>query len=86
MEKRIFRTLIIKKDRLGKNVYVHGRISGMNVALCGGVKNDKRFALMENRKVLVITSECTQKQYDTFSELVEKLYPGICVFDYKGSE
>lgn len=86
MEKRIFKTLILKKGRLGKNKYVHGRISGMSVALCGGVECDKRFALMENRKVLMVTSECTQKQYDKFKELVEKVYPGICIFDYKESE
>lgn len=86
MEKRIFKTLILKKGRLGKNKYVHGRICGMNLVLCGGVESDRRFPLLENRKITIILSECTQKQYNKFKELVEEVYPGICIFDYKESE
>lgn len=88
MEERKYRTLIKKNHKFGENEYVQGRISGIQEVICdrdrNGVDNPAVEVLYDVMNTgLVLTTLCSQEQYDRFAELVEKHYPGLCVFDVK---
>lgn len=81
--KRIFGTLVKEDHKLGKNEYIHGRISGILKVLC--TKDGVEFGMRELSNVgLILTTECTKSNYYKFMEVIEDLYPGLCEFDYKG--
>ena len=45
--------------------------------------NDRGFAHAQNNEGLIMTVECSHEIYDKFMNYVEKMYPGVCKFDYK---
>lgn len=77
------KTLIRKDHKLGNNIYVKGRISGMQSVFC---KRDIEFGTGENDEGYILVAECTAVQYDDFMNHVENCYPGLCKFDYRESE
>ena len=88
MEKREVQTLVKKDHVLGDNIYVKGRISGIGHVLLQD-KSVLSYANIEIEKGCILTHKCDVNQYSEFMEIVEDLYPGLCIFDYietKGSE
>ena len=85
MEKREVVTLIRKEHKLGDNAYVKGRISGIGYMLLYD-KDGLEYANAKNDDGFLLTHKCNVDQYMEFMEIVEKLYPGLCIFDYKESK
>lgn len=84
---RKFKTLVKEEHKFGTNEYVLGTINGFKQLVCDGKRNgfdEPGVApLWQMPGVgMMFTSLCTQEQYDTFAQLVEKHYPGLCEFDY----
>ena len=84
---RIFKTLVREDHKFGKNDFVLGRISGYMEVICDGRRNgiDEPGvdALWYVREVgHRFTTLCEPEQYEQFANLVEKHYPGLCIFDY----
>lgn len=90
MEKKVFNTLIKKDHKFGENEYVHGRISGMQEMICDGNNNgvdEPGYAMWHIPGVgEVLVTYCEPEKYESFKNLVEKHYPGLCEFDYDMSE
>lgn len=84
MEK-IFDTLIKKDHKFGSNNYVIGRITGMQEAICRNYRDGYNEPDLElwhiPGKGDVTTVICEPSKYESFSNLVEKWYPGLCEFD-----
>lgn len=78
--RRKFHTLLKIENELVNRQYVRGRISGIMDVACN-VK--KHYAVAAFDKGFILTCECTPKQYEKFSKIIENEYPGLCVFDYK---
>lgn len=75
-------TLIKYNHKFGGNEYIKGRISGIAYSICGfNRKNEISNTRIDNGDVL----ECkfTVDEYDTFINIIEELYPGLCIFDYR---
>lgn len=84
MEKKFkIKTLIRKDHKLGDNVYVRGKISGIQSVMC---PRKIEFGNGQNDEGFILVAECTPEQYDDFMNFVEDIYPGLCVFDYKETE
>ena len=83
MEKRIFKTIVKYDHDLGGEEYVLGRISGIQLAMCDeDPKNGFVWSYVPGVGDMIKT-ECTSEQYDAFAKVIEKLYPGLCIFDCK---
>ena len=83
---RIFNTLI-KKDHVdGENEYIQGRISGIQEIVCDGLRNGIDEPCCPTWDVAdagkVIMTICEPEKYETFKNLVDRHYPGLCEFDY----
>jgi len=85
MEKRRFVTLIREDHKLGGNVYVEGRVTGMAYVICE-VYNTIPHGHGHCDEGMVFILDCTKEQYERFIELTEEAYPGLCKFYYEGSE
>ena len=81
MEKKLFRTLIKGNTLLGAKEYVRGKISGYQDIICDR-DEERSFANIMAEKGVILTTKCTELQYDAFRQMVEKHYPGVCEFDY----
>ena len=83
MEKRIFKTILKDDHELIDNEYVLGRISGIKLAMCD--KDPTKGFIWEHICGVghMLKTECTSDQYDAFTKIIEELYPGFCIFDYK---
>lgn len=81
MEKKLFRTLIKNNTVLGEKSYVQGKISGYQDIICDR-DEETTFANIGSEKGTILTTKCTELQYDAFKKMVEKHYPGVCEFDY----
>ena len=80
METNLFKTLVKFKRELGVNQYILGRISGINYMLCGDDKIQFANTCVNDEYILI--SICTAEQYAIFANVIEKQYPGLCVFNY----
>lgn len=84
-----FKTIIPAGHKFSENLYVRGVITGIELALCSIPNNTKGQPWMEitddddNFVKAVMTIMCTEEQYLAFAWDVEKLYPGLVVFDEK---
>lgn len=80
-----FRTLIRREaDKgFGENDYVLGYIVGVKSVLCD---NGQSYATVGINRGKILTTYCTDEQYQNFVEFIENRYPGLCVFYYVGSE
>lgn len=79
-----FKTLIKADHKLGKDDFVFGRIMGAMAVLC---KDDPAMGIESGYSLLrngdrVIIAKTTIRQYDSFVNVIESWYPGLCVFKY----
>ena len=84
MEKKIFKTLV--KDhhvKYGRNAYIRGRISGIQLMVCEGHKTHINKGIDGG---ILNVCECYPEQYERFTEIVEEIYPGLCIFNYEESK
>ena len=83
MEKRIFKTIVRADHKFGDSEYVRGRISGIQLAMCDeDPKNGFVWSYVPGVGDIIKT-KCTPEKYDAFTNVIENLYPGLCIFDYK---
>ena len=82
MDNKKFKTLIRKDHKLGDNLYVKGKVSGIQSVLC---PREIEFDHGTNEEGYILVAECTPEQYENFMNFVEKFYPGLCIFDYERS-
>ena len=95
MEVRTYRTRI-KGGHILCSEYAKARIAQMAVTIIGNYSSNRLIyddkigydAMTDNqirvqeRGDLILTCECTQKEYTDFRSQVEVIYPGLCIFDY----
>ena len=75
--------ILANAGRISSNDYVIGRIMGANYVICNGVP-DKGWAVVgDGDGTHIFNTECTAGKYAAFAEIVEEMYPGLCIFDYK---
>ena len=80
----IFDTKILPKaGKIASNDYVVGRIMGVNYVICNGVPGKGYGMIMNDDGSNFFRTVCTADQYTAFAKIVEELYPGLCIFDYK---
>lgn len=80
----IYGTKILSKaGKIFSNDYVIGRIMGVNYVTCNGVPGRGYGIFMNDDGSQIFHTVCTAEQYMTFAKIVEEMYPGLCVFDYK---
>lgn len=84
---RFFKTLVREDHKFGMNDYVLGRVSGILEVICDGKRNgiDEPGvdAMWEIPGVgSTFTTLCEPEQYEQFANLIEKHYPGLCIFNY----
>lgn len=79
METKIFKTLLkVNKE------YILGRISGVMYAMCTRrYPSEGSYAIEYNERGYVLTTKCTEEQYQEFQEVIKYLYPGFCKFNYE---
>ena len=81
MEKKYFINTLIKRDhKFGDDKYVLGRISGVGYILAG---KKKFYGMMKTDKGIIYRNEFTPEKYDEFINVIDKLYPGLIIPNYK---
>ena len=83
MENKIFKTIVRADHKFGDSDYVRGRISGIQLAMCAKDPKKEFVWSYVPRVGDMMKTECTSEQYDAFIKIIEELYPGLCIFDYK---
>lgn len=77
-ELKIYKTLVESN-----NDYVVGRINGVKLAICDYPnKNFDNYMTTNSAGFSILLCECTEEQYNTFANIVDKIYPGMCVFNH----
>lgn len=61
--------------------YVLGKISGIGYMVCE--KNEGGIIYYIQNKGYVYENEFTIDEYDNFINIIEELYPGLCIFNYQ---
>lgn len=77
MEKT-FNTIVKADQEIGRKDYVIGMIAGIMRSMCGMF--DGALVTLSNGNHQ-LTTTCEPDKYDKFSNMIERLYPGLCVFD-----
>ena len=84
---RKFYTLVKENHKFGGNDYIRGKIHSYKELICDGERDGLTKPAFAWNIISgvghAIATECTQEQYDHFSQMVEKHYPGLCEFDCK---
>ena len=80
MERKKVLTLVKRNHKFGGNDFVRGRISG--IAYCMQGYKDV-YPNEECDEGMIYITKMTPIEYDDFINIIEKLYPGLCEFDYK---
>lgn len=81
MDKKYMIATLIKKDhKYGDDKYILGRISGVGYILAG---KKKFYAMIETNKGMIYQNEFTPEKYDEFINVIDNLYPGLIVPNYK---
>lgn len=80
----LFKTLIrntgdMKHECWRNNDYILGRIAGISLAICG--EKVRPYKRIKGEQVQAVI--CEPEKYVEFKKLVDKHYPGLCVFNYK---
>lgn len=80
MERKTVLTLI-KRDHMNVgDEFILGRISGIGYCMSGF---NRGYVLMRNEEGFIYKTKFTVDEYDKFINEIDKLYPGLCIFDYK---
>lgn len=84
MGTRMFYTVVKANHKLGGKTYVRGRVHGIMEAICSKDPGKEiLYGIGENELGMIIPTRTTSRRYKKFAEIVERLYPGLCIFDYK---
>lgn len=87
MDKKVFVTIFKSKDEhVLSNDYTRGRITGIAYIMCDEYKSDKPlyasfYHTVSGRRSFAV--ECSEAKYAAFAEIIEKIYPGLCIFNAK---
>ena len=74
------RNTFIKKDhKFGSNKQVLGRILGIGYCMQNYKDTYPIYKFKDGR---IYIGKFTDEQYEKFKSIIEKLYPGLCEFDY----
>ena len=72
-------------ETLEINEYIFGRINGIKYGVCdvpnGGKELGSTVSSVSGFRF--INTRCTNEQYETFKNIIEQKYPGLCTFDVK---
>lgn len=83
MAARKIKTLVKSEHTLGNDKVVLGRILGAMAVMC---KEDPANGLEFGRghcdRGIIIVAETTEEKYSQFTNVIERWYPGLCIFDY----
>lgn len=82
-EKMKVLTLIKYNHKFGCNKYVMGRISGIGYLLSDFCS---RYSITKDDNGFILAHDFSADDYDEFVQIVEELYPGLCVFNYQMKE
>ena len=83
MENKIFKTIVRADHKFGDSEYVRGRISGIQLAMCAKDPKKEFVWSYVPRVGDMMKTECTSERYDAFINIIEELYPRVCICDYK---
>lgn len=83
MEKKTYLTCVKADHKLGKNEYVLGMINGIGHVLCEEPNEGSLASVQTSDGSMILMNDCTEEQYQNFAQTIEKLYPGLCIFDYE---
>lgn len=89
METRKIKTFVNGNNvTYGKNKFVLGRISGAMAVMCEDALTTKgEFAIDSFRNGdRIFKVRTTDEKYKAFASVIERWYPGLCIFDYDGSK
>lgn len=83
MDARQIKTLVKNDHKLGKDVFVLGRIMGAMAVMC---KEDPAKGIEFGRgrceQGNIFVTETTTEKYEAFTNVIEEWYPGLCIFNY----
>lgn len=77
MERKEFSTLIKRNHEFGDELFTVGRITGIGFAESG---YEIGYTIVEHSKGYIFTKRFTPEEYDSFRNIIEKFYPGLCIF------
>lgn len=78
--KQTYMTLLKKEDKRSKIDYNIGKIEGLMWAICGGVSAKPKHNTRTKAGIL-LEVDARPSRYELFSRIVDKYWPGLCVFD-----
>ena len=75
--------ILVRGDKVTSNDYVIGRIMGVNYVMCNGVPDNGWGVVVNDDGTRVFNTECSAGKYAAFADVVDEMYPGLGIFDYK---
>ncbi len=80
MERKVVLTLVKGNHRHLSREFILGKITGIGYCMSGFTRG---YVVMQTDEGSVYKHKFTADEYDNFINEIDKLYPGLCVFDYK---
>lgn len=81
MEERKEVLTLIKRNHMNlSDEFILGKIAGIGYCMSGFTRG---YVLMRTDDGFIYKRKFTVDEYDKFINEIDKLYPGLCVFDYK---
>lgn len=84
MEHKTFLT-VAKRNEINNEMHVFGVIQGLQVAICDIDSPTLGYDCELFPDLMIYRTNTTKERYKKFSEVVEKIYPGLCQFDNEES-
>ena len=79
-KKKLIRTFIKEGYSTVDILFITGKITGMAFAIC---EYEPGYKLTRAEKGgYVFEKQFTHEQYENFKKVIEKFYPGLCIFKY----
>ena len=84
MDKKFFNTVIKSEDEhVLSNDYTLGRVHGIAYVMCDLWMSERLYPMfrdVQNGRHS-FEMECSEAKYLAFAETIEKIYPGLCIFN-----
>lgn len=80
MERKTVLTLIKRGHKHLSDEFILGKISGIGYCMSGFTRG---YVMMRIEEGHIYKHKFTVDEYDSFINEIDKLYPGLCIFDYK---
>jgi hypothetical protein len=81
MEKKVFETIMRGNHELSNRDYILGFVRGIGSIICNEQLKKSFTTYINTNGLWVIPIECTKEEYEAFTKIVEKRYPGLFVFE-----